>query len=270
MTLSRFALRGKTLEGENLQNNVGLASSSRFAPLGYSFTEADLHFSTTPRTGRISLRADRTGYQELVDYACSVIDRLHPRPGRPSSSPFLAAFARPMNHSLSIWLLGSSLQSADLAARNGLPYAFASHFAPRFLRQAAALYRENFRPSAALKEPYLIVGANVIAAPTRAEAEFVASSHREWVSNLYAGKLGLLPKPREGFMEQIASHDESAVQQAMACTVVGDMDDVGSWLRQFIQTTQTDEVIINARIYDPVARCRSYQIAAEAMADLLS
>ena len=96
MTLSRFALRSKTLEGENLQNNVGMASSARFAPLGYSFTEADEHLSTTPRTGRISLRADRAGYLELVDYACSIIDRLHPRPGRPSSSPFLAAFARPL------------------------------------------------------------------------------------------------------------------------------------------------------------------------------
>lgn len=96
MTLSRFALRSKTLEGENLQNNVGMASSARFAPLGYSFTDADKHFSTTPRTGRISLRADRAGYLELVEYACNIIDRLHPRPGRPSSSPFLAAFARPL------------------------------------------------------------------------------------------------------------------------------------------------------------------------------
>lgn len=96
MTLSRFALRSKTLEGENLQNNVGMASSARFAPLGYSFTEADEHFSTTPRTGRISLRADRAGHLELVEYACSIIDRLCPRPGRPSSSPFLAAFARPL------------------------------------------------------------------------------------------------------------------------------------------------------------------------------
>lgn len=96
MTLSRFALRSKTLEGENLQNNVGMASSARFAPLGYSFTELDEYFSTTPRTGRISLRADRTGYVELVDYACNIINRLYPRPGRPSSSSFLAAFARPL------------------------------------------------------------------------------------------------------------------------------------------------------------------------------
>lgn len=96
MSLSRFALRSKTLEGDNLQNNVGMASSARFAPLGYSFRNADEHYSTTSRTGRIAQRADRAGYLDLVGYACSIVDRIHPRPGRPSSSPFLAAFARPM------------------------------------------------------------------------------------------------------------------------------------------------------------------------------
>lgn len=96
MSLSRFALRSKTLEGDNLQNNVGMASSARFAPLGYSFREAGEHYSTTPRTGRIAQRADRSGYLDLVNYACSIIDRIHSKPGRPSSSPFLAAFARPM------------------------------------------------------------------------------------------------------------------------------------------------------------------------------
>jgi hypothetical protein len=96
MSLSQFALRSKTLEGHNLQNNVGMASSARFAPLGYSFRDGDEHYSTTPRTGRISQRADRAGHLDLVDYARGIIDRIHPRPGRASSSPFLAAFARPM------------------------------------------------------------------------------------------------------------------------------------------------------------------------------
>lgn len=113
MTLSRFALRSKTLEGENLQNNVGMASSARFAPLGYSFTEADEHFSTTPRTGRISLRADRAGYLGLVEYAGNIIDRLLPRVGRPSSSPFLAAFARPVE--LSDLTAAPTLFSIDTA-----------------------------------------------------------------------------------------------------------------------------------------------------------
>jgi len=96
LTTSRLALRSKTLEGVDLKNNVAMSSSARYAPLGYSFIEANEHFSTTPRTGRISQRADRAGYRELITYACSIIDRLRPRPGRRSSSSFLAAFARPL------------------------------------------------------------------------------------------------------------------------------------------------------------------------------
>lgn len=177
--------------------------------------------------------------------------------------------AIPGNHSLPVWLLGSSPNSADLAARLGLPYAFASHFAPRFVMDAIAHYRANFRPSAMLEQPYVIAGANVFAAHTRAEADFIASSHRQWVNQLYAGKPGPLPLPVEGYMERLGDLERHSLAQAMACTAVGDKDDVGSWLRQFIATTQADEVIIDARIHDPVARCRSYQLAAESIEDML-
>jgi len=137
MTLSRFALRSKTLEGENLQNNVGMASSARFAPLGYSFTEADEHFSTTPRTGRISLRADRAGHLELVEYACSIIDRLCPRPGRPSSSPFLAAFARPLE--LSDLTASPTQFAVDTAI---LGQAIFDDKVIRLVKQDGGVYRE--------------------------------------------------------------------------------------------------------------------------------
>jgi luciferase family oxidoreductase group 1 len=177
--------------------------------------------------------------------------------------------AIPGNHSVPIWLLGSSPNSADLAAKLGLPYAFASHFAPRFLMDAIAHYRAAFKPSAMLKQPYVIAGANVFAAATRAEAQYHASSHQQWVSRLYAGKPGLLPLPEEGYIERLSDFDRHTLSQAMSCTAIGDKDDVGSWLRQFIATTQADEVIIDARIHDPDARCRSYQIAAESIADLL-
>lgn len=177
--------------------------------------------------------------------------------------------AIPGNHSVPIWLLGSSPNSADLAAKLGLPYAFASHFAPRFLMDSIAHYRATFKPSAMLKQPYVIAGANVFAAATRAEAQYHASSHQQWVSRLYAGKPGLLPLPEEGYIERLSELDRQTLTQTMSCTAVGDKDDVGSWLRQFIATTQADEVIIDARIHDPEARCRSYQLAAESIADLL-
>jgi len=137
MTLSRFALRSKTLEGENLQNNVGMSSSARFAPLGYSFTDADEHFSTTPRTGRISLRADRAGYLDLVEYACNIIDRLHPRPGIPSSSPFLAAFARPLE--LSDLTAGPTQFAVDTAI---LRQAIFDDKVIRLVKRDGEIYRE--------------------------------------------------------------------------------------------------------------------------------
>lgn len=114
------------------------------------------------------------------------------------------------------------------------------------------------------------MGANVIAAPSRAEAEYIASSHQAWVANLYAGHPGPLPRPVEGYMKQISDRDRYSLGDAMACSVVGDPQDVGSWLYQFIETTQADEVIIDARIYDPAARCRSYALAAESIADILT
>ncbi|MGA9221062.1 MAG: LLM class flavin-dependent oxidoreductase [Pseudomonas graminis] len=177
--------------------------------------------------------------------------------------------AIPGDHTVPIWLLGSSPNSADLAAKLGLPYAFASHFAPRFLMDAIAHYRATFKPSAVLRQPYVIAGANVFAAATRADAQYHASSHQQWVSRLYAGRPGLLPHPEEGYMERLSDFERQALTQAMSCTAVGDRDDVGAWLRQFIATTHADEVIIDARIHDPDARCRSYQIAAESIADLL-
>jgi luciferase family oxidoreductase group 1 len=177
--------------------------------------------------------------------------------------------AIPGKHDVPLWLLGSSMNSADLAAKLGLPYAFASHFAPRFLMEAITHYRATFRPSAVLESPYVIAGANVFAAPTRAEADYLASSHRQWVSNLYTGKAGALPRPQEGFMERLSNYDRQNLAEAMSCTAIGNKDDVGRWLRQFIATTEVDEVIIDARIYDPDARRRSYQLAAESISDLL-
>lgn len=177
--------------------------------------------------------------------------------------------AIPGKHEVPIWLLGSSMNSAELAAKRGLPYAFASHFSPHYLMAAINHYRSTFRPSATLEKPYVIVGANVFAAPTRAEADYIASSHRLWVTNLYKGKLGPLPRPVEGFMEKLSDSDQATLSDAMVYTAVGNPEDVGGWLRDFIAKTGADEVIIDARIYDPRARRQSYQIAAEAISELL-
>jgi luciferase family oxidoreductase group 1 len=168
-------------------------------------------------------------------------------------------------HDVPLWMLGSSPQSADLAAKRGLPYVFASHFAPRFLTNAVRHYREHFRPSAMLSEPYVIAGINVIAAESEAEAAYLASSHFHWVNRLHQGRPGPLPLPEEGYLQSLSASEQRGLAQAMACTVVGNRRQVGDGLRQFVEMTGADELIIDARIHDPSARCRSYQLAAESL-----
>ncbi len=172
----------------------------------------------------------------------------------------------PGAHDVPLWLLGSSMYSADLAARLGLPYAFASHFAPNFLLDAIRHYRANFQPSAALDKPYVIVGANVFAADTEEDAKFHASSHYHWVNQLRQGRPGLLPRPQEGYLQSLSEVTRRGLQQSLACSVAGDISQVGGWLSRFLELTKADELIIDARIHDPAARCRSYQLAVESLA----
>jgi alkanesulfonate monooxygenase SsuD/methylene tetrahydromethanopterin reductase-like flavin-dependent oxidoreductase (luciferase family) len=135
--------------------------------------------------------------------------------------------------------------------------------------QAIAHYHAHFKPSRYLQQPYVMAGVNVIAADTRAEAEYLASSHQHWVNNLHNGVPDLLPLPEEGYMQRLANHERQGLAQAMACTAIGDKREVGDWLREFIATTGVNEVMIDARIHDADARCRSYQLAAESIEDML-
>lgn len=171
----------------------------------------------------------------------------------------------PGKHKVPVWLLGSSIHSAALAARRGMPYAFASHFAPSYLMEALAHYRENFRPSADLDRPYVIAGVNVFAAKTKTDAKLHASSHFQWVNMLYTGRPGPLPPPSPGYLDQLTDSEQRILRQAMAYTAIGDRLEVRQWLQQFISMTGADELMIDARIYDTAARCESYQMAIEAL-----
>jgi luciferase family oxidoreductase group 1 len=174
--------------------------------------------------------------------------------------------AIPGNHSVPLCILGSSTHSAVLAGNLGLPYAFASHFAPAMLLDALRLYREHFRPSAALAKPYTIAGANLFLADTREEASLIASSHVQWVARLHEGRPGPLPLPSPGVTEILLGRRD--VAEAMACTAFGTVSDVRGALGRFIETTGVDEIVVDARIHDVEARCRSYALAAEAIASL--
>ena len=167
----------------------------------------------------------------------------------------------PGKHNVPQWILGSSMSSANLAARLGLPYSFAPHFAPHFLRDAVTHYRANLKPSAVLDTPYVIAGVNVFAADTQQEAQYHASSHFHWVNLLYQGRPR--PLPEEDYLQRISATERHNRQQGTAYTAMGNVTQVGDWLRRFITLSEADELIIDARIHDPVALCRSYQLAAE-------
>ena len=164
-----------------------------------------------------------------------------------------------------IWLLGSSLFSAQLAAHLGLPYAFASHFAPRMLHQALAIYRQTFRPSAVLAKPYTIVGVPVVAAPTDGEAHYLASSTYQRVLGILTGQRMCLPPPVEGFLEQMTERERAAVADFLAVGIIGGPQTVRAGLQALAQATQADEFMLVSDVFDTDLRLRSLQLTAQAM-----
>lgn len=163
-----------------------------------------------------------------------------------------------------IWLLGSSLYSAQLAAQLGLPFAFASHFAPRMLMQALELYRERFRPSPALSQPYAMVGANAIAADTDEAAEHLHRSLRLRFAAMARGVRGLLPPP-EAFRESDWTAAELAfADESLSVSVVGSPARVRAQLDKLVARTGADEIMLAAQIFDHGARLRSYELVAGA------
>ena len=169
---------------------------------------------------------------------------------------------------VAIWILGSSTYGAQVAAALGLPYGFASHFAPQMLDQALAIYRANFRPSAVLERPHVSVGFNVFAADTNEEAHLVASSMQQSFVALRSGSgtsNGFRP-PVPGYYDSLPPQFQHMLDDTMTCAAIGTRDVVADKLRKFIARTQADEVIVASQIYDHTARKRSIAIAAEAMA----
>jgi luciferase family oxidoreductase group 1 len=183
-----------------------------------------------------------------------------------SDSPRQAVRATPgMGLNVPLWILGSSLFGAQVAAALGLPYAFASHFAPAQMMEAIARYRSGFRPSRQLRQPYLMLGFNVFAADTLAEAQFRATSMQQAFVNLRSGRPSQLPPPVEGYMERIGPQERAILDQVLACTSVGTPEKVRSDLQNFAARTGANELMITCQIFDHGARLRSFEIAAQSL-----
>ncbi|SFW68308.1 LLM class flavin-dependent oxidoreductase [Luteibacter sp. UNCMF366Tsu5.1] len=173
-----------------------------------------------------------------------------------------------MDTNVPIWLLGSSLFSARLAAELGLPFAFASHFAPDLMMKALEVYRTMFRPSEALAAPYAMLGINVVAADTDDEARRLFTSQQQAFWNLRRGAPGQLPPPVNSMDGVWTPMEKAQVDHALSCAVVGSADTVRDGLAAFIERTGANELIITAQIFDHEARKRSYTIVAEQHAEL--
>ena len=166
-----------------------------------------------------------------------------------------------------IWILGSSTFGAQLAAHLGMPYAFASHFAPAEMSAAVRVYRDTFRPSERLAEPYVMLGFNVFAAETDAEARRLFSSVQQAFVNLRSGRPGKLPPPREGYAESLGEGERAMIGQALACSAVGGPATVKRELDAFVAATGADELMVTSQIWDHAARVRSLEILAEVAAE---
>ena len=167
-----------------------------------------------------------------------------------------------------VWILGSSLYGAQLAAHFGLPYAFASHFAPDMLEQAIAVYRAQFRPSEALPQPHVMMAAGVCAADTADEAERLRSSQYLAFANLRTGRPGKLPYPVEDMSQHIPAPVLAQVRHALSVSATGTRDMVRDGFRELLNRYQPDELMVTGMIHDPEARIRSFDIAAEALSEL--
>ncbi|NBJ09792.1 LLM class flavin-dependent oxidoreductase [Microvirga arsenatis] len=162
-----------------------------------------------------------------------------------------------------LWILGSSLFGAQLAAMLGLPYAFASHFAPGALMQALQVYRERFQPSAQLDQPYAMVGVNVIAADTDEEARRLFTSAQQSFTNLFRGARGKLQPPIDDIESYWTPQEKAQAMSMLSCSFVGSAQTVRAGLEGFIAQTGADELIVAAAIYDHGKRLRSYEILAD-------
>jgi luciferase family oxidoreductase group 1 len=169
-----------------------------------------------------------------------------------------------------LWILGSSLYGAQLAAMFGLPFAFASHFAPAQMMEALQIYRQSFSPSEQLKKPYVMLGYNVIAAASDEEGRLLASSMMQSFVSLRRGYPRRLPPPDAGFEATMSEAEKAQLAGVRACSAVGAPQTVKAAIADFIARTTPDELIIASHVYDHAARVRSYELAAQVREELAS
>jgi luciferase family oxidoreductase group 1 len=253
--------------GVMLPNHAPLLIAEQFGTLAALHPgRIDLGLGRAPGSDQIAARAMRRTLSQGEDFPQDVLELLNYfRPAEPGQVLQAVPGA---GLEVPVWILGSSTYGAQLAAILGLPYAFASHFAPAQMQQAVALYRAQFKPSERLATSYVMLGVNVVVAETDAEARRLFSSLQQAFINLRSGRPGKLPPPVDDMDARIDPRARMMLDNALTCSIVGGPETVRRELQAFISTTDADELMVTAQIFDHAARRRSFQLLAQVHAEL--
>lgn len=248
--------------GVMLPNHSPLVIAEQFGTLESLYPgRIDLGLGRAPGSDQATARAMRRNLQSDADEfpqdVVELMDYFADTPRRPVMAVPGAGLKVP------VWILGSSLFGAQLAAQLGLPYAFASHFAPAQMMQAVDLYRARFRPSAQLDKPYVMLGFNVFAADTDDQAALLATSMQQAFVNLRSGRPGRLQPPVSGYLDALGPQERTMLDQVLSCSAIGAPQTVARQLQQFIERTGADELMITSQIFDHQARLHSYEIVGQ-------
>ena len=252
--------------GIMLPNHAPLQVAEQFGTLGALYPgRIDLGLGRAPGTDQAATRALRRYYQGAEEFPADVVELL--RYFEPAQEGQAVQAVPGAGIEVEAWILGSSLFGAQLAAALGLPYAFASHFAPAALDDALAVYRRTFKPSARLDKPHVMLALNVVAADTDAEARRLFTTQQQAFVNLRRGRPGLVPPPlasAEAMDAYCTPAERAGVDAALACAVVGSPDTVRTGLRAFVERYQPDELMLTANVFDHASRLKSFELAAAA------
>jgi luciferase family oxidoreductase group 1 len=248
--------------GIMLPNHAPYIIAEQFGTLDCLFPgRIDLGLGRAPGTDPRTINALRRSQQASDDFPRDVLE-LQALLAPAGADQYVQAVPG-TGTEVPIWILGSSTFGAMLAAELGLPYAFASHFAPELMFSALKVYRHHFKPSQQLSKPYAMIGVNVIAAETDAEAQLLATTQQMSVVDLIRGTRLQSRPPTDNIDRYWSFHEKKRVQKMLSCSIIGSMETVRTGLRTLVEETRADELMVVSDIYDHTARLRSFQLISE-------
>ena len=251
--------------GIMLPNHAPMVIAEQFGTLATLFPgRIDLGLGRAPGTDQRTLQALRRGPDSSEHFPQDVVE-LQALLGPPQENQAIHAIPGE-DTNVPLWILGSSLYGAQLAAMLGLPYAFASHFAPQAMMQAVAVYRERFEPSAVLAKPHVMIGCNAIVADTEDEARRLFTTAQQQFTRMVRGTRGQLPPPIDDIESFWSPIEKAQASPMLACSYFGSAATIKAKLEPLIEATGADELIVAAAIWDHQARLRSFELLAQAMA----